>query len=169
MLIRIYYCKIFSFYLSLMLQKNITRLGLKWNAHINQVTDVKKKSTDFGLEWKQPKDVKGNELARIYLEEDQSGDIKEIKEAESFADPGHNEIDTRFVVWTTSVKRGISPYLKKYLTDILDEARNTATMANESIGLPGLRELQTVALTAKMLVQVGNIAYDEIINILYPF
>lgn len=116
-----------------------------------------------------PEDVGGDELARIHLEEDKSGDIKEISESEDFANPKANEIDTRFVVWTTAVKRGISPFLKKYLTDILDDARNTATIANESIGLAGLRELQTVALTAKMLVQVGNVAYDEIINILYPF
>ena len=118
---------------------------------------------------RQPEDIGGDELARIRLEEDASGDIKEISDARDFANPATNEIDTRFVVWTTAVKRGISPYLRRYLTDILDNARNTATIANDSVGLPGLRELQTVALTAKMLVQVGNVGYDEIINILYPF
>ncbi len=117
---------------------------------------------------KTPDNISNIELARIYLEEDENGEIKNITQPEDIVNPKANEIDTRFVNWLSSVRRGVSPYLKKYLVDVLDDTKNTASIANDAVGLPGLRELQTVALTAKMLVQCGNVAFDDILNILYP-
>lgn len=115
-----------------------------------------------------PDNLNNIELARIYLEEDENGEIKEIKLPENIANPESNEIDIRFARWLTPAKSGISPYLKNYLVEVLDETKNTAAVANDAINLPGLRELQTVALTAKMLVQCGDVSYEDVSNILYP-
>jgi hypothetical protein len=117
---------------------------------------------------KDPGDSSGIEIGRIYLEEDENGEIKDILEPEDMINPKSNEIDSRFVIWASIAKRGMSPHLRKYLADILDETRNIAAIANETVPLPVLRELQTVALTARMLIQCGDVAYDDIVNILYP-
>ena len=115
-----------------------------------------------------PDNINNIELSRIYLEEDENGEIKDIKIPENIANPLPNEIDIRFVLWLPLTKKGISPYLKNYLIETLDDTKTTAAIANDAITLPGLRELQTIALTAKMLVQCGDISYDDISNILYP-
>lgn len=108
------------------------------------------------------------ELARIRLEEDTHGEIKSLEEPGDVANPKSNEIDIRFVTWVRPVKQGLSPYFKKYFVDILEETRNIAISAYDSVNLTGLRELQTLALTAKMLVQCGDLAFEDSINILYP-
>jgi hypothetical protein len=115
-----------------------------------------------------PSNTAGIEVGRIYLEEDENGEIKAISEAEDIINPLPNEIDTRFVIWACKAKRGMSPYLRKYLSSILEDTRSIASIANETLPLPVLRELQTVALTAKMLIQCGDVSYDDIVNILSP-
>lgn len=117
---------------------------------------------------KKPDNKNKLELARVYLEEDENGEIKEILEPEDITNPQKNEIDTRFVNWLAVVKKGLSPYLKKYLTDVLRDIQKTSSIANDAVSLSGLRDLQTIALTAKMLVECGDVAYDDTINILYP-
>lgn len=117
---------------------------------------------------KAPSETNGLEVARIYLEEDDNGEIKEITEPDDITRPKANELDTRYVLWTQSARRGTSPHLRKYLTEVLDDTRSIAAIANDVVSLPGLRELQTVALTAKMLIQLGNVAYDDIVNVFYP-
>ncbi|MCP4133337.1 MAG: hypothetical protein GY754_20380 [bacterium] len=115
-----------------------------------------------------PDNIEAMEIGRIYLEEDENGEIKSISEPEDITHPIANEIDTRFVTWASSAKTGLSPYLRKYLVDILDKTKAAAAVANDSINLPGLRELQTISLTAKMLVQCGDVDFKDIINVLYP-
>lgn len=118
---------------------------------------------------KVPDNIENIEIARINLEEDENGEIKEISEPEDITSPQANEIDTRFVIYTSRARKGCSPYLRNYLIDVLNNTKDAAAIANDTINLHGLRELQTIALTAKMLVMCGNVDFDDIINILYPF
>lgn len=108
------------------------------------------------------------ELARIYLEEDKNSEIPAIKESKDFANPGANEIDTRFISWASVAHEGLSPYLKEYLVDVLDRTRSIAQISSDAIALPGFRELQIVSLTAKMLVQCGDVRFDDVIHVLQP-
>jgi hypothetical protein len=108
------------------------------------------------------------ELARIYLEEDENGEIRRISEPEDYSNPKSNEIDTRFVLWARKAREGLPPFLKKYFADTLDETYNYAIQAYNVVNLPGLRELQTLSLTSKMLVQCGDLAFEDSINILNP-
>ncbi|MBN2532188.1 MAG: hypothetical protein JXB88_04820 [Spirochaetales bacterium] len=108
------------------------------------------------------------ELARIYLEEDENGEIKRITEPADYANPKANEIDTRFVLWAKKPRIGLSPFLKKYFVDILEESYNYAFSAFNIVNLPSLRELQALTLTSKMIVKCGDLAYEDIIHILEP-
>jgi hypothetical protein len=108
------------------------------------------------------------ELARVYLQEDENGEIKRIAEPADYANPAANEIDTRFVLWAKKAREGLSPFLKKYFADVLEETYNYAINAYTVVNLPGLRELQTLSLTSKMLVQCGDLAFEDSINILNP-
>lgn len=117
---------------------------------------------------KKPDNHAKMEIARIYLEEDENGEIPDIKEPENFADPAANEVDTRFVSWASLARKGLSPNLRKYLIDVLEETKLTAAQANDAVSLAGLRELITISITAKMLVECDNVSFDNIINILHP-
>jgi hypothetical protein len=108
------------------------------------------------------------ELGRVYLEEGEKGEIITLKDAEDFAHPGPNTLDFRFVPWARVFKSALSPYLKEYLVKLLEKARNISQVAYDVLTLPGFRELQTVSLTARMLLQCGDVSFDDIINIIYP-
>lgn len=108
------------------------------------------------------------ELARIYLAEDENGEIREIINSSNFTDHGPNSIDIRYVSWVSPARPAMSPYLKAFLVELLDATRNTASAAYDTLPLPGLRELQTVSLTGKMLVQCGDVPFEDVIHILYP-
>ncbi|MBN2735374.1 MAG: hypothetical protein JXR70_00230 [Spirochaetales bacterium] len=116
----------------------------------------------------EPDDKELLELARIYLEEDKNGEIPGIKESKDFANPGPNTIDTRFLAWASVAREGLSPYLKTFLANILDKTRNIAQISHDAISLPSFRDLQVVALTAKMLVQCGDLRFNDVIHVLYP-
>jgi len=115
-----------------------------------------------------PDNINNLEIGRILLEEDENGEIKNINEPEDVTKPAANEIDTRFVMWAKAVKAGLSPYLRQYLVDILDKTKEAALMASDSVNFPGLRDLQTIALTGKMLVQCGDVDFNDIIHIMNP-
>ncbi|MDY6969218.1 MAG: hypothetical protein SVR08_11295 [Spirochaetota bacterium] len=115
-----------------------------------------------------PDNVNDFECARIYLEEDENGEIKNISDPEDISNPKANEIDTRFVIYSTIARRGLPPYLKKYIISVLDNTKKAAAMVNESLNFFGLRELQTICLSAKMLVQCGDVNLEDIINIINP-
>ncbi|MBN2444854.1 MAG: hypothetical protein JXJ04_26100, partial [Spirochaetales bacterium] len=108
------------------------------------------------------------ELARIYLEEDENGEIKRISEPVDFANPKANEIDTRFVFWAKRARTGLSPFLKQYFIGVLEETYNYAFSAYNILNLPSLRELQALSLSSKMIVQCGELAHEDIIHILEP-
>ena len=116
----------------------------------------------------EPDDKDLLELARIYLEEDKNGEIPAITENKDFANPGPNTIDSRFLAWTSVAREGLSPYLKEFLVSVLDKTRNIAQISHDAINLPSFRELQVVSLTAKMLVQCGDVRFDDVIHVLYP-
>jgi hypothetical protein len=115
-----------------------------------------------------PDNITHMEIARIYLEEDENGEIKEIKEPDDFTRPEPNEIDTRFVMWAAVAKGGLSPYLKEYLIDIMEKTRTAAASASDVINLYCLRDLQTASLIGKMIVQCGDIDQKDIIHVLHP-
>jgi hypothetical protein len=108
------------------------------------------------------------ELARIQLEEDGEGLISEIRNTEDFCDPGPNSLDYRFVPWAGRVKRGVSVYLAKFLTEVLEQSRGLGASGCEALPLPSLRGMQTTALTAKMIVQSCGVFFDDIIHLLRP-
>jgi hypothetical protein len=108
------------------------------------------------------------ELARIQLEPGQDGVVSEIKNTGDFCDPGTNSLDYRFVPWAARVKRGVSVYLEKFLTEVLEQSRSLGASGCEALALPSLRGMQTTALTAKMIVQSCGIFFDDIIHLLMP-
>lgn len=108
------------------------------------------------------------ELARIALCEDENGEVGEILNGNDYAAPGTNTLDFRYVQWVSPAKKGISPYLKAFFVELLEASRNTAMAAYDTFPLLGLREMQSVALTAKMLVQCGDVHFNDLIHILFP-
>ncbi len=115
-------------------------------------------------------DAKGGliELARVSLQEGEDGEIAAIHDAEDFANPGPNALDFRFVPWARVHKSGLSPYLKDFLIKLLNKSRNVSQVAYDMLALPGFRELQTISLTARMLLQCGDVSFEDIVNIIYP-
>jgi hypothetical protein len=115
-------------------------------------------------------DPSGNsiELGRVNLLEGEDGEIPSVLDAEDFANPGPNALDFRFVPWARVHKKGLSPYLKDFLISLLNKSRNVSQVAYDLLNLPGFRELQTVSLTARMLLQCGDVSFEEIVNIIYP-
>jgi len=113
-------------------------------------------------------DPRSIELGRVALAEGENGEIRSLRDAEDFANPGPNALDFRYVPWARVFKSGLSPYLKEFLVKLLNRARNISQIAYDVLALPGFRELQTVSLTARMLLQCGDVSFEEIVNILYP-
>lgn len=109
------------------------------------------------------------ELARIHLAEEENGGVSEIKNNDNFCDPGINTLDYRFVPWASRVKKGVSIYLYTLLIDLLEYTRSVAVSAYEAIPLLSLRNLQSTAMTAKMIVQCAGIAFDDVIHLIKPF
>lgn len=116
----------------------------------------------------EPDNVVNLEIGRIRLDDENTGEIKEISLPADYTDPGINEIDTRFVSWSKTARPSLSPYLRKYIIESLERTKETAIIVNETTKLKGMRDMQTIALTAKMLVQCGEIEVDDIIHIFYP-
>jgi len=108
------------------------------------------------------------ELGRVALEEGPEGEIIPVKDAEDFASPGPNALDFRFVPWARIYKRGLSPYLNDFLVTLLNKSKNVAQVAYDIIHLSGFRELQTISLTARMLLQCGDVSFNDIVHIIYP-
>lgn len=131
--------------------------GYKWRQE-TAVIEIKNKEPGFD-------EV---ELARIRLEEDKNGEIPGIVDAKDFSNPGPNMIDLRFIKWASVAKEGLSPYLKNYLVDVLEKTRSIAQLSYDALNFPGFRELNIIALTSKMLVQCGDVRFEEIIHTLQP-
>ncbi len=108
------------------------------------------------------------ELARIRLEEEESGGIHEIRNNDNFCDPGPNTLDYRFIPWAPRVKQGVSSYLQKFVIDLLEYSRTVAASSHEVLPLVSLRNLQTVSMTAKLIVQSTGVFYEDIIHLITP-
>lgn len=115
-----------------------------------------------------PDNIINIEIARIFLDDYEQGEIKDIKIPVDFNNPRSNEVDTRFVHWLKTARHNLSPYLRRYIVDVLDKTKDAAIIVNETTLLPGVRDLQTIALTGKMLVQCGDIDVHDIIHVFYP-
>jgi hypothetical protein len=109
------------------------------------------------------------ELARIQVIEDEGGGIREIKNNDDFTAPGPNTLEYRFVPWAYRTKKGISTYLYKFLVELLDYTRTVAASGYEVLSLISLRNLQSSAMTAKMIVQCAGIFFDDVIHLITPF
>jgi len=108
------------------------------------------------------------ELARIQLAEGSGGGIQEISNNENFTDPGVNALDYRFVPYAPRIKKGVSAYLLKFLVELLDYTLTVAASSHEVLPLPSLRNLQTSAMTAKMIVQCAGISFEDVIYLVSP-
>jgi hypothetical protein len=109
------------------------------------------------------------ELARIRLSEDENGSLQEIKNNDDFTDPGNNTLDYRFIPWASRIKKGVSSYLLKFLVELLEYSRTVAASSYEALPLLSLRNLQSTAMTAKMIVQCAGISFDDVIHLINPF
>jgi hypothetical protein len=109
------------------------------------------------------------ELARIRLSEEEGGVIQEIKNTDGFTDPGVNALDYRFVPWASRTKMGISIYLHRFLVELLDYTLTVAASGYEVLPLLSLRNLQSSAMTAKMIVQCAGISFEDVIHLITPF
>jgi hypothetical protein len=109
------------------------------------------------------------ELARIRLAEDEMGGIREIKNNDDFTAPGDNTLDYRFVPWACRTKMGISTYLHRFLVELLDYTRTVAASGYEVLPLISLRNLQSSAMTAKMIVQCAGVSFEDVIHLAAPF
>jgi hypothetical protein len=109
------------------------------------------------------------ELARIRLSEDEQGSLQEIKNNDDFTDPGNNTLDYRFIPWATRIKKGVSSYLLKFLEELLEYSRTVASSSYETLPLLSLRNLQSTAMTAKMIVMCSGISFDDVIHLINPF
>jgi len=108
------------------------------------------------------------ELARIQLAEEGGGGIQEVQNNSDFSDPGTNALDYRFVPYAARIKKGVSNYLLKFLVELLDYTLTVAASSHEVIPLPALRNLQTSAMTAKMIVQCAGISFEDVIHLVAP-
>jgi uncharacterized protein YwgA len=108
------------------------------------------------------------ELARIQLAEEEGGVISAIENNEDFSDPGINALDYRFVPYASRVKKGVSTYLLKFLTELLNYTLTVAESSHEVLPLASLRNLQNSAMTAKMIVQCAGIAFEDVIHLITP-
>jgi hypothetical protein len=109
------------------------------------------------------------ELARIRLEEDEGGGIREIKDISRYTDPGKNILDYRFVPWVNQAKIGISPQLHKLLEDIGEYTRKVASSGFEVLPLPSLQNLYNYAIAAAMQVRCNPLAFEDVIHLTAPF
>ena len=108
------------------------------------------------------------ELARIQLVEREGGGIQEISNNENFTDPGANTLDYRFIPYASRIKKGVSSYLLKFLVELLDYTLTVAASGHEVLPLSSLRNLQTSAMTAKMIVQCAGISFEDVIFLVTP-
>jgi hypothetical protein len=108
------------------------------------------------------------ELARVYLAEEEGGALSEIKNNDEFCDPGPNTLDYRFVPWVRRARKGLSVYLENFLAQILDYTRGVGASGHEALPLACLRNLQTTALTAKMIVLGCGVFFDDVIHLVRP-
>ena len=108
------------------------------------------------------------ELARIQLVEEEGGGIQEIHNNNDFTDPGINTLDYRFVPYASRIKKGVSTYLLKFLVELLDYTLTVAASGHEVLPLSSLRNLQSSALTAKMIVQCAGVSFEDVIHLVTP-
>lgn len=107
------------------------------------------------------------ELARINLSEDDGG-IQEIRNNENYCDPGSNTLDYRFIPWASRVKKGVSSYLLRFMVELFEYTRTVAASGYEVVALPSLRNLQTVAMTAKMIALCSGVFFEDVIHMVSP-
>lgn len=108
------------------------------------------------------------ELARIALDDSDGTGIVNIKNCDDFCDPGVNALDYRYVPWTTKTKKGVSIYLEKLLIELFEYTCRVSNSCYELIPVHSFRNMHTVAMTAKMIVQTSGVYFDDIIHLLTP-
>lgn len=108
------------------------------------------------------------ELARIKLSDEEGTGIKDIKNVNNFTDPGPNALDYRFVPWASRVKKGISCYLQNFMIDLFNYTESVVNSCFEVIPLNSLRNLQTISMTSKMIMQTAGVYFDDVIHMITP-
>lgn len=128
----------------------------------------RKETSKIEITSEKPKEETSIELARIRLEDNDKTGISEIKNNEDFTMPEANMLDYRFVPWATRMKKGMSSYLKEFLTKLLEQTENIANSSYDVVPLVSLRNLQTVAMTSKMIMQTTGVFFDDLIHMMKP-
>lgn len=108
------------------------------------------------------------ELARVRLDDSDGTGITEIKNCDDFCDPGVNAIDYRFVPWSVRTKKGISIYLEKFMIDLFEYTCGVSNSCYEILPLQSFKNMHTVAMTSKMIIQTAGVYFDDVIHLLSP-
>lgn len=108
------------------------------------------------------------ELARVRLDDAEGTGITAIKNCDDFCDPGINALDYRFVPWAIKTKKGVSVYLENFLIELFELTCSVSNSCYELFPLHSLRNMHTVAMTSKMIIQTAGVYFDDVIHLLSP-
>lgn len=108
------------------------------------------------------------ELARIKLDDNDGTGITEISNCDNFCDPGNNALDYRFVPWSIRTKKGISLYLENLMIDLFEYTCSVSNSCYEILPLNSFRNMHSIALTSKMIIQTAGVFFDDVIHLLSP-
>ena len=108
------------------------------------------------------------ELARIRLEDIDGMGINEIFNNDSFSNYEPNTLDYRFVPWAIRVKNGVSEYLRTFIIEIFELTENISNSCYQVLNIQSLRNLQTIAMTSKMILQTSGVFFEDIIYMIKP-
>lgn len=128
----------------------------------------KKESSTIEITSERPDDAACIELARIRLEDEDGTGISEIKNNDDFTMPAANMLDYRFVPWATRMKKGMSSYLRAFLTELLQQTEDVAESCYDTVPLQSIRNLQAVVMTSKMIMQTTGVFFDDLIHMVKP-
>ena len=110
------------------------------------------------------------EIARIRLADADRSGVTKVTSSDptKFVVPKDNELDYRFIQWTSKTKRGISVFFQNYMLNVFDETEKAASGCYSILPVASLLNLQTISMTAKMIVQTSGAYFEDIVNMFYP-
>lgn len=108
------------------------------------------------------------ELARVKLDDNDGTGITEIRNCDNFCDPGTNALDYRFVPWSVKTKKGVSSYLENLMIELFEYTCSVSNSCYEILPLHTFRNMHSIALTSKMIIQTAGVYYDDVIHLLSP-
>jgi hypothetical protein len=66
------------------------------------------------------------------------------------------------------VKNGVSEYLRTFIIEIFELTENISNSCYQVLNIQSLRNLQTIAMTSKMILQTSGVYFEDIIYMIKP-